>query len=280
MTSVWVLLIWLFAQCNSAPQSFDCPMRQLALEFAQEIQPFLSGDQLQEIADALNGSPEAQNCNITAQSLKNNHTPHREPMHWNDLDDINQSINTIFVDYINGNDDFNGSISHPLRLLETAVYRFRDEKYQNTQRKRIILRKGTHYLPNTIYFKPIDNHLLITNYNGEQVTVSGGFPIDCQWKSLSQQENLYSCDLSGNPNITSLSTIHGLRVNGIRGVRARYPNNNPEFGFGSELLAKSWYPNKLPQEADYQFNPYNPLRNTTADGWYVYTHFIYSCTKF
>ena len=30
-------------------------MRQLALEFAQNIQPFLSKDQLQEIADALNG---------------------------------------------------------------------------------------------------------------------------------------------------------------------------------------------------------------------------------
>ena len=32
------------------PPSFDCPMRQLALEFAQNIQPFLSLDQLQEIA--------------------------------------------------------------------------------------------------------------------------------------------------------------------------------------------------------------------------------------
>ena len=127
----------------------------------------------------------------------------------------------------------------------------------------------------------MDNHLSIINYNGEQVIVSGGFPINnCQWKSLSnQQPNLYSCDLSGNTNITSLSTIYGLRVNGIRGVRARYPNNNPEFGFGSTLLAKSWYPNKLPQQADYQFNPYDPLRNTTSDGWYENICILCSCTQ-
>ena len=34
--------------------SIDCPMRQLALEFAQEIQPWLTTTSLQEIADALN----------------------------------------------------------------------------------------------------------------------------------------------------------------------------------------------------------------------------------
>ena len=37
------------------PPSFDCPMRQLALEFAQDIQPWLTTTSLQEIADALNG---------------------------------------------------------------------------------------------------------------------------------------------------------------------------------------------------------------------------------
>ena len=37
------------------PPTFDCPMRQLALEFAQDIQPWLTTTSLQEIADALNG---------------------------------------------------------------------------------------------------------------------------------------------------------------------------------------------------------------------------------
>ena len=37
------------------PPTFDCPMRQLALQFAQEIQPWLTTTSLQQIADALNG---------------------------------------------------------------------------------------------------------------------------------------------------------------------------------------------------------------------------------
>eukprot|EP01084_Bolivina_argentea_P238607 400859_1 len=216
------VFVTLFVCCLSAPQSFDCPMRELALQFAQEIQPFLTGDQLQQIADALNGSPEAQHCNISATSLKYN-KQHREAPIWNDLNDINDIKNTLFVDYNNGNDDHNGSISHPLKLLETAVYRFRNNHKHKTQ---IILRKGTHYLPNTIYFTPNDSHLLITNYNGEQVALSGGFSINCAWK-LYKGTDYYSCDLSQNTNITSINSILGLRVNGIRGVRARDPNANP-----------------------------------------------------
>eukprot|EP01083_Nonionella_stella_P283224 963856_1 len=70
------------------PPTFDCPMRQLALEFAQEIQPWLTTDQLQEIADALNGSPEKEpkNCTIKPSSLS--HIPsnkHRSPPQWNDI---------------------------------------------------------------------------------------------------------------------------------------------------------------------------------------------------
>ena len=280
MARFLLVFIGLLIHCESAPKSFDCPMRQLALEFAQEIQPFLTGDQLQEIADALNGSPEAQKCNISAQSLKYNQQHRRSPK-WNDLNDIDDTLdisNTLFVDYKNGNDNHNGSISHPLQLLETAVYRLREIKQQDPkQRKRIILRQGTHYLPNTIYFKPIDSHLLITNYNGEESILSGGFPIDCNWKSLNQQQNLYSCDLSSNTNVTSMESIYGLRVNGERGVRARYPNNNPELGFGSKLLAKSWYPNTLPKQADYQFNPYQPLRNTTSDS--CFQHYLLGVGK-
>ncbi len=59
---LWISIVYvstMITMLNAAggpyPASFDCPMRQLALEFAQNIQPFLSYDQLQEIADALKG---------------------------------------------------------------------------------------------------------------------------------------------------------------------------------------------------------------------------------
>ena len=35
------------------------------MDYARKIQPFRSKMQFQELADALNGVPEAQNCNVT-----------------------------------------------------------------------------------------------------------------------------------------------------------------------------------------------------------------------
>jgi len=66
----------------------------------------------------------------------------------------------------------------------------------------------------------------------------------------------------GNPPTDG---IPGLRVNGGRGIRARYPNANPETdGFGSELKANSWGPSILPTHPDREVNPPTPLRNTSG----------------
>jgi len=37
--------------------SFDCPMRQLLVEYAAQVQPGITAAALQDIADALNGAP-------------------------------------------------------------------------------------------------------------------------------------------------------------------------------------------------------------------------------
>ena len=42
------------------------------------------------------------------------------------------------------------------------------------------------------------------------------------------------------------SNVKGLRVNGKRAIRARYPNADPEFGFQSELKANGYLPPKTP----------------------------------
>ncbi|ETO31743.1 hypothetical protein RFI_05377 [Reticulomyxa filosa] len=102
--------------------------------------------------------------------------------------------------------------------------------------------------------------MVITNYNGELAQVSGGTPIECTWKLYKQNSNnlnIYQCSISG-------ISIMGLRVNGTRAIRARYPNANPETqGFGSTLQAKSWLSPSPPYLPSYQFNPYYPIRNDT-----------------
>eukprot|EP01084_Bolivina_argentea_P267281 453658_1 len=242
-------------------------MRQLALEFASEIQPWLTVAQLQEIADALNGSPEAHNCNVTPSDLE----------HFNDLNNIktapiwddSQSAaidnHVIYVDYINGHDNNDGTESYPLKLLETAIKKAR-EIFGPNRNKNIILRKGKHYLPNTIYLNSYDNNTIITNYNNEFADLSGAIPIKCQWKLYKQGENgknIYSCQVN-DKNITEIT---GLRVNGKRGVRSRYPNViSPEIsGFGSSIKPVHWFPSTLPTKPDVLVYPHDyPVRNNTA----------------
>ena len=71
--SVWLvtaIALTLAAQGSLADQkSFDCKMRQLGMQFAQKIQPSLSKTKLREIADALNGAQEAQNCNVSVPDI-------------------------------------------------------------------------------------------------------------------------------------------------------------------------------------------------------------------
>lgn len=71
--------------------------------------------------------------------------------------------------------------------------------------------------------------------------------------------NVYVADLSS----MGLSDVPGLRVNGRRAIRARYPNADPELGFGSNLHADSWLKPTLPTSPDREVNPDTPLRTSS-----------------
>eukprot|EP01084_Bolivina_argentea_P161071 280406_1 len=255
------------------PKDFDCNMRQLALQFAQNIQPFLSSNQLTDIANALNGSPEARDCNITLTNLSfkpNDNIKNVNKPITNDYDI------TYFIDITNGNDFSNdGTINKPFQTIETALHILRS-KYNHSHKKRIILRAGKYYLTQTIIFNYIDSNLLITNYKNENVEISGANPLQCDsngWKIYKKSNdglNYYQCHLV---NITSNKQITGIRINTKRAIRCRYPNANPETdGFASNLKALSWippiYPNPKP---DIDINPTNyPVRTQAGENWFYY----------
>ena len=340
---IFELLLLQFIHCWCNETTFDCPMRQLALEFAQEIQPWLSYTQLQDIADALNGSPEAQMCQVTPAILHKSPklssiATHHAPV-WNDInidmnikdtmqspsipssvadnidmensdlkhvhtqkrrmqknyqnsnDNNHNNRNYLFVDFINGNDLNDGSsIDTPLKHLATAIDKNR-EKFGSKNDKTIILREGRHYLSNTIYLDKNDANLLITNYNNEHAEISGALPLNnnnCDWKFWKQGnnsnsnnnnsfKNYYFCQIKN----TSIVDFSGLRINGERGIRARYPNAIPEIdGFGSNLTALEWFASNLSREADILINSYNysyPVRNDSAgfDTYYKMPYFWY-----
>ena len=169
-------------EVQAYPEDFDCPMRQLALEFAMEIQPFLAADKLQEIADALNGAQESVNksCVTVPSDWKLKHTQAPE---WDDQYIIDDKTPTIYVDFNKGNDNNDGSIESPLKHLDFAV-EFARLYYGAEVYKRIILREGRHYLRKTIEITPSDNNLLISNFNREKVELSAATPLNCKWEQV------------------------------------------------------------------------------------------------
>lgn len=68
------------------------------------------------------------------------------------------------------------------------------------------------------------------------------------------RRNIYIADLTGQ----GVLSAPGLREDGARVIRARYPNGNPERGFGSRLRASGWVPNKLPPQPDIEVSAVVP----------------------
>ena len=122
----------------------------------------------------------------------------------------------------------------------------------------ITLRSGTYYFGynatassvasdsrvGAIHLTPADSGLTIRAYPNETVTFSGGIPLNLTWSKYSGQA--YSAPL---PPLPAFDRWHfnELYVDGVRGIRARYPNGSPEFnglwnGVGWVGGAKGWAP--------------------------------------
>ena len=89
----------------------------------------------------------------------------------------------------------------------------------------IALRQGTHFLlSGAILLNALDSGLTIRNFPGERAVLSGGRPISPLWKpSAVCGDGCFEASLSGQ-----VSEVPGLRRDGEREIRARYPNFDPE----------------------------------------------------
>ena len=276
LLAVCVLIDLINAGGGAGPASFDCPMRELILDYAQHIQPFLTKDKLQQVADALMGDPYNQNCTVSLNNL-----PHKPPASKLTVfsDDIN-SIPTIFIDPNNGSDVIDSvddrahfrNINKSFKTIQFGLDYLRlHYNHKKSQKKQILLRKGIHYLQDTLYFNINDSNLKISNYNGEDAIMSGAIPLkNLQWKLYKKSKNndgkdIYSAKVPSDINITEIT---GLRVNSTRAIRCRYPNGNPEVfppGFGSNLTAKSWYGAITNNAPDYKYHPSTPTRDDNPE---------------
>jgi len=82
---------------------------------------------------------------------------------------------------------------------------------------------------------------------------------------LPNAANLWVADITD----LGLGVVEGLRVNGERMIRARYPNARTVEQLGAmQILANSWTQQPLPPVANYTFNPPTPFRGTAADNFF------------
>ena len=225
------------------------------MDYARKIHPTLTSKQLQEIADALNGAKEAQNCNVSALGITDNDGI-RAPI----FTVPSEAASTFYVDANKGSDTNSGTMDSPFKTIGKAVTAARAAGQSST----IVLREGTFYLTETIELGMQDKGLTIQNYQTEKVWISGGKVITPKWDKYdvdsSKKTNIYKADLSSQ----EIETIPGLRVNMKRAIRARYPNADPELGFGSSLKANKWLPPTLPSAPDTEVNPDQPVRNSSG----------------
>jgi hypothetical protein len=150
--------------------SFDCPARALAVEFAAHANPSLSAAHLQEIADALNGSPEkAAGCNVTvppALLRERSSIPRFRPFPL-----PASAAGTFYVDFAGGSDSAAGSQAAPFKTVAHALAATRAGGGGGT----IVLRAGTHFVASTLTLTGADSGLTIQGFPGEEAWLSVSF---------------------------------------------------------------------------------------------------------
>ena len=220
---------------NPFPHDLQCNVYLLAYQFAQKIQPNMTDIQKEALSDALQLVP---NCIAAAASTSTTTTPTPTPA---------LPKHTIYVDATHGKDSNDGTFTTPLHTLAAAVTLSRTQK-TTTQRTTIALRKGIHYLTETLLLAPQDSHLTIQNYPDETVEISGAVPLPrLKWhrhNTGQDSHNIWSTNL--NTVLPSgMHTFTGLRYNGKRAIRARWPNGDPEtqlFPDGWSAATVKWLP--------------------------------------
>ena len=122
----------------------------------------------------------------------------------------------------NGSDRNAGTKQEPFATVHRAK-----EAVQELDKDQAIVvwvRSGTYYFPEPLIFEPRDSGaekpITYAAYPGEQVTLSGGRHLNCQWKDY--KDGVMVCELpearTGRLDFTQLF------INGKRQIRARFPN--------------------------------------------------------
>ena len=246
---------------------YDCPLRAFTIEMAAYIAPAALKANWTALAQS---AFQMNQCNSTFQQ---NYQPSKTFQTAPQVEKPN-CYRTVFVHNEIGNDVFDGTIEQPLKTIQGALARTRSLRlvHGNESTLCITIRGGTYYLGTnaTIFSSQIgaialtsnDSNLVIENYPGEQVILSGGVLLELQW---SEYGRIMKAQV---PSSVNLDEFNELYIDGKRAIIAKYPNGDPSTqglyadnpGFSND--AKSWIsPIRNPST---EIHVQSPSRNGTV----------------
>lgn len=167
----------------------------------------------------------------------------------------------IYVDAASGSDSAVGTAAAPLKSIQAAVAKAQGSKAT------VVLKAGTYYT-DTVQIGKEHSGLTVQNAPGEAVTVSGGVPLSVaasDWKPDPLMKGRMVADLKGK----GIDEITGLRLDGQRSIRAKYPNGNMELsgnwlsGAGAAMGGGDYFKGWIPLANHTQWVP--PFRHPDAE---------------
>lgn len=101
-------------------KTFDCKMRKLALEFAHKLQPQRTAAQFQQLADALNGAPEAHGlCNVSIDTIRGQVEGNSR---FPSIEIRSAASSTVYVDATKGSDSGKTAIQYSSSTAGSAEH--------------------------------------------------------------------------------------------------------------------------------------------------------------
>ena len=203
----------------------------VGMEFSQAVQPGRPQRAFDDLADALNGGASGPTARSGAPSagatgvvrVAAGGAARRPPLPAAAL--------TLHVHATAGSDAAgDGTRARPYRSIERGVEAVRRARRAAAPAPlggaTLLLHPGVHFLRAPVHLTARDSGLAFAGY-GEGAWVSGGVPLRLAWApfrvNASSGENVWVA-----PTPSGLTNVTGLRLNGTRLTRARFPNCDVE----------------------------------------------------
>ncbi len=258
------------------PLNIDCALRAFAIEMAAYIAPEASKANWTALTQS------AFQMNQCSSISYTNYQPPKSAKPFQTAPEMKRGTcqHTVFVHGLKGSDLFDGTFEKPMQTIQSALSRTRRLRAMHGSESTICMtiRGGTYYLGanatttssqiGAIALTANDSNLVIENYPGEVVVLSGGAELKLQWSVHAKTAAGGTIMKAQVPDSINLDEFNELYIDGKRAIVAKYPNGDPSTqgtyaaNPGYSYDSQSWAPPVHTPSVDIQIQ--SPSRDGTV----------------